>query len=442
MGRTQTRVTVGKTGDITETNAALKAADGGFGVFGYYTKNTVYAYNQSAFLPNFMYNQKVSWISSKWDYTPVKYWPNGLNDLDGGAGGDDATLTAGGKVSFFAYAPYVATTTITGATSSDEGIVGISTNSLQGNPTITYQIPSTGMVDLLWGTANTSGTDLAGNDQPGTTLDNHTITNGGSTHYKVNADLTKQQIDGAVKFNFIHALSKVGGSTYDGVEGGLQIMLDIDALSGGAEDNNTKVTVKEIKINTDYNHNGDLTDDVITMYKKGTLDLATGIWTISSDAADRYKVDQLITTAGTSPESQLNPDIAEPTTTVDEWSDLSAINGVKIAKKNVYASGLENSPLLFIPGTTPKLQFTITYYVRTLDTNLAAGYSEVQQTVSKTVTFANPVLINKKYNFIIHLGLTSVKFEATVANWSADIDDDSDVDANDQTVVNLPLNVN
>jgi hypothetical protein len=388
-----------------------------------------------------MYNQQVTTDGSTgWTYTPVKYWPNGLNDQDGAVGGDDETLTAGGKVSFFAYAPYVAGA---GTPGTDDGIIGMSANTLAANPTITYQMPSTGIVDLLWGTANSSGNDLAGNTQAGTTLSDQTATNGAATpvHYKVNADLTKQQIDGKVKFNFIHALSKVGGSTNDGVAGGLQIMLDIDALSGGAaEDANTKVTVKEIKINTDYNHNGDLTDDEITMYKKGTLDLATGLWTISDLAADKYGVNQTITTAGTAPASKLNPDIAEPAS-VSAWTDLSTINGVKIAPKNVYDTGLENSPLLFIPGTTPKLQFTITYYVRTQDTALEKGYSEVEQTVSKTVTFTSPVIINKKYNIIIHLGLTSVKFEATVDSWSADIDDDSDVDGDDQTTVFLPLNV-
>lgn len=441
-GSAGSRATVGKTGDINTTvlHTGTGATDG-FGVFAYYTKSTDYTYNQTEFKPNFMYNQQVTTDGSTgWTYSPTKYWPNGLNDQDNGVGGDDETLTAGGKVSFFAYAPYVAAA---GTPDTDDGIIGMSANNTQANPTITYQMPSTGIVDLLWGTANSSGNDLAGNTQAGTTLSDHTATNGAATpeHYKVNADLTKQQIDGKVNFKFIHALAKVGGSTNDGVAGGLQIMLDIDALSGGAaEDANTKVTVKEIKINTDYNHNGNLTDDDITMYKKGTLDLATGLWTLSNLAADKYGVNQTITTAGTAPASQLNPDIAEPAT-VTSWSSLNGINGVKIAPKNVYASGLENSPLLFIPGTTPKLQFTITYYVRTQDSKLDGEYSEVEQTVSKTVTFGAPVKINKKYNIIIHLGLTSVKFEATVDSWSADIDDDGDVDATDQTTVFLPLNV-
>ena len=379
--------------------------------------------------------------SVQWEYSPVKYWPNGLNDQASAVGGDDGTLTEGGKVSFFAYAPYVATATITGATGSDDGIVGISANTLQANPTITYKMPSTNMVDLLWGTANSSGSDLAGNTQAGTTLSNQTITNGAGTHYYVNADLTKQQIDGAVRFNFIHALAKVGGSANDGVAGGLQIMLDIDALSGGAaEDANTKVTVKSIKISTDLNDDGDYDDTDEKISTKGTLDLATGIWTISDVAGDQAGFTQTIDRTGVSPASALNPDIAEPASWDATWAN-NTVNGVKIAPKNVYATGQENSPLLFFPGQTPKLRFTINYIVRTQDTKLDGGYSYVEQTVAKVITFGAPVKINKKYNIIIHIGLTSVKFEANVANWSADINDDSNVNSSDQTVVNLPLNV-
>lgn len=440
-GTPGTRATVGKTGDIkTAQLQASQANGGGFGVFAYYTKNTNYTYNQSTFAPNFMYNQGVFYNDPKWEYTPVKYWPNGLNDQNEGKGGDDETLTPGGKVSFFAYAPYVATV---GDPATDDGIIGMSANTDAANPTITYKMPSTGMVDILWGTANTSGKDLAGNDQPGTTLDNHTATNGAATpvHYKVNADLTKQQIDGNVKFNFLHALAKVGGSANDGVSGGLQIMLDIDALNGGtAEDDNTKVTVKSIKIDTDLNGDGDFDDTDEKISKKGTLDLATGLWTISNAAGDKAEINQTINRVGTAPASQLNPEIAEPATWDATWAN-NTVEGVRIAPKNVYADGQENSPLLFFPGQTPKVRVVINYIVRTKDVNLAAGYSFVEQTVSKVVTFGSEVKMNKKYNLIIHLGLTSVKFEATVSDWSNDINSDGNVDVNDQTKVNLPLNV-
>ena len=325
LGKTaQTRA--GKTGDINTTALqANQAAGGGFGVFAYYTKNTSYTYDQTSFKPNFMYNQGIFYngTSNKWEYTPVKYWPNGLDDQADADGGDDATLTEGGKVSFFAYAPYVTKAAAEADASTGSGIIGMSANTLQANPTLTYKMPTTGIVDLLWGTANASGNDLAGNTQNGTTLGDHTATNGAATpvHYYVNADLTKQQIDGAVKFLFKHALAKVGGSANDGVAGGLQIMLDIDALSGGAaEDNNTKVTVKSIKISTDLNDDGDFDDIDEKISNKGTLDLATGLWTLSNETADKAGFTQTIDRVGNAPASRLNPDIAEPETWNATWA--------------------------------------------------------------------------------------------------------------------------
>ena len=81
-----------------------KLAVEGFGVFAYYTNGEDFDVAANT-TPNFMYNQKVTSTSGsamekdandfvgwngEWTYTPVKYWPNNLND----------------KVSFFAYAPY------------------------------------------------------------------------------------------------------------------------------------------------------------------------------------------------------------------------------------------------------------------------------------------------------------------------------------------------
>ena len=60
----------------------------GFGVFGYYTSQT--PYNAGTDQPNYMYNEKVTWNASVWEYEITKYWPNNPND----------------KLSFFAYAPY------------------------------------------------------------------------------------------------------------------------------------------------------------------------------------------------------------------------------------------------------------------------------------------------------------------------------------------------
>jgi hypothetical protein len=49
--------------------------------------------------------------------------------------------------------------------------------------------------------------------------------------------------------------------------------------------------------------------------------------------------------------------------------------------------------------------------------------------------------MNKRYNILIHLGLTGIKFDATVSDWIEDIDGNSNVDQNDTQTVNLPINV-
>ena len=50
-----------------------QAEGGGFGVFGYYTNSATY--DQQA-VPNFFYNEKVTWNGEFFEYNPIKYWPN------------------------------------------------------------------------------------------------------------------------------------------------------------------------------------------------------------------------------------------------------------------------------------------------------------------------------------------------------------------------------
>lgn len=65
----------------------------GFGVFAAHTG--LHTYANSSISSNFMHNQKVTYSSGNWTYSPIKYWPNG----EDGSDLDD-------YVSFFAYAPH------------------------------------------------------------------------------------------------------------------------------------------------------------------------------------------------------------------------------------------------------------------------------------------------------------------------------------------------
>ncbi|MEL5896412.1 fimbrillin family protein, partial [Bacteroides sp. GD17] len=113
------------------TNESMKAAPsteqsdsyGGFGVMGYHTGTSNWETAKLTATPGFMHNQLVKWDatsgSGKWTYSPVKYWPNNLND----------------KISFFAYAPYESSW-------SDGANVGVTVSAanVQGIPYIDFKL--------------------------------------------------------------------------------------------------------------------------------------------------------------------------------------------------------------------------------------------------------------------------------------------------------------
>ena len=93
----------------------------GFGVFAYYTGTQTYGQKNGTGTngasgtvgPNFMYNEKIRWNESGgyWDYsnqTNIKYWPNEVQE--GAVDDQDPAATTehdnGGKLTFFAYAPF------------------------------------------------------------------------------------------------------------------------------------------------------------------------------------------------------------------------------------------------------------------------------------------------------------------------------------------------
>lgn len=484
----------GKAGSLT--TEGLKAPEAGFGVFAYYTNTSDYTYSavtttgatgQTTLKPNFMYNQKVTWSSTRssdgsyitnWEYTPVKYWPNNLSNTDvddqnNDTNSDPAKASEnGGKVTFFAYAPYVDHTAPYGT----DGITAITDNSAASDPILTYVVPATGNpVDLLWGTygntsknvnatANTgvaynaSGSDYAKSILPHWTDAGHTNSDG----YRVNADLTKQKTNGKVDFAFKHALAKVGGSQDYSSSGitmphGLQVILDVDdekgAEKGGSFNNaETKVTVTSVNIVAksfvDANNDKVGNDGEYLTEQKGNFNLANGNWNITGtkgNASAAATSTHLINRDGSGAQGTLNPAIAEPASLADgaaAWNGL--VNGVLTSAQNVYDS--EAAPLVFIPGTNPELTITVVYTVRTKDANLEKGYSQVVQTITKKVTFKNPVELNKQYSLLMHLGLTSVKFTAYVSDWqlAGDTNGNGEIDGTEKVDVAdvfVPINV-
>lgn len=304
----------------------------GFGVFGYYTGNSNYANSTAA---NFMFNQKVSYLSSAWSYSPVKYWPNNNGD----------------KVTFLAYSPttddpHIELPSGFDNTSTEDAKIKFTVDGIVGN-----------QVDFL----------VADKQQ----------------------NLTKQATTGNVKFNFKHALSRIGFT--------VEAMVDKvnDDATGDTDDGSvtsdviaagTTITIQSLELSTDFSTNG-----VINLY--------TQAWTPATKSATTY--------------SWASADFATtnvPTTKTD----------------------LNNTDkyLMILPQDVTNLKFKVVYKVRTEDPALNGGYSEITNTIEETVssfTFA----AGKAYTFNLHLGMTSVKFDAEVSGW-----DDTTLG----TVVNLPIN--
>ena len=291
--------------------------------------------------------------------------------------------------------------------------------------------------------------------------------------FNVATDLTKQKTTGTVDFLFKHALAKIGGSYIGNGDGsdedgntptnGLLVILDIDKdgkeLGGSlqpyagtpleegsvAADNkyNTKVTINEIvlkserqlndtgvdalKNNTTFEYNDTYTADV---FNSGIFNLVTGVWDDPHTTAVTSRTQTIVPTDVTTDPSTANADdakdavmnrnIAEPVAA--NWTNAHTKEafeqlpiGVTTVAKNVFQS--EVSPFVFIPGTCPIVEITVDYTVRTYDAKLANKYTEVRQRITKRLYILDVVQLNKQYNILIHLGLTSVKFTAKVDEW-------------------------
>ena len=428
MGKAGTRTVATGTNGSIKDNDALQAK--GFGLFAYYTGTNTYqeknypdATPTPTLAPNFMYNEHVSYTSS-WGYSPVKYWPNESTSGANIDGSNAATAHEnGGKLSFFAYAPYTEKGTQT------EGITDFSSNTTSGDPIVTYVVPAAlgDFVDLLWGTTGTNGVTVLGADQNGVS------SNGSGNFYEkaildgytVNADLTKQKTNGKVDFAFKHALAKLGGA----LGAGLTIQADVDKdgeISGNEVASDTRVTVESITITVKAQNDA---NKYVTAAKTGTFNLATGKWTptVQDDEVAMYTY----TVSG----DALNNAIKDPGLT--SWdTGLESITGVIKDPVSVYSSGSDAAPIILFPGTKPTLNVSIAYYVNTHDTKLNNNMSRVKQVINKTITFSNMVELNKFYKLAIHLGLTSVKFTASVSNW-----DDPTSSPDRSTDVHLPINV-
>ena len=409
----------GKTGEFTGTNIKTDFKDEAFGVFAYYTNSETY---DQVFTPNFMYNQLVKWDGSAFTYEPIKYWPNeyGSNALS-----DDVD-----KVSFFAYAPYVAATNVASGKVVDttKGITGFTRNNVVGDPMVKY-ITTFGtdeQVDLCWGVVaatpptwtnkNTDATSLTAGF-PWLNIEHPTAT---STAW---ASAQK------VTFDFNHALAALN----------VQVDTKTNSTSPANPDatgNHTKVYIRSVTFegfatkgalnlnnttaNTalwyNYDTNNELDNGDETVIQDGRKDGKEGI------------------TAATREYARINPNFVQSTL----WDATSPMPGVTETPENLFskadgtaAAGADD--YIYVIPNGDKLKVTIEYDVLTEDDKLS-GYlndgknhgSVVKNTITRYITASGSgdvangdvTLVNgKKYLINLHLGLNSVEFDATVTAW-------------------------
>lgn len=422
----------------------LQLEEGGFGVFAYYADGDLYSENA---IPNFMYNQQVTYNTTDpahWEYSPIKYWPNEF--------GTSAVSMGVDRVTFFAYAPYVGVDPATGQLtttyydnstpekSTETGITALTRNSKTGDPYVRYvgAFDPAKCVDLCYGVAAAAYSSSAAG--VGATDGANNIAEG-----KPYIDVAKPQtgVSGQLAFNFKHALAKLN----------VQVDADVDVVGHSvvdALDNNTRIWVRSI------------TFDGIA--QRGYLNLNNGVW---YDVIDNNRISHASVTihdgrhdgaealAGDSYETPtgFNPKLVQsgvytttPGTNVngapkyDIGADFSTTSGVTATPQPLF--GETSHDLLVIPSNEP-LRVTIVYDVETADATLPKFLSDgvtrgstVENKITKVITLGSDPLkleAGKAYNISLHLGMTSVKFDAAVSNW----EDKGPVD--DYLPANLPL---
>lgn len=397
MKRSTTRG--GTAGEVSNTSLQTgKHKLDGFGVFAYYTDNAPYSFTA---LPNFMYNQQVKYESSKWTYSPVKYWPNET--------GSTAQSTGVDRVSFFAYAPYIDVDASTGyATSLRDpdtgeltGITALTRPNENGNPYVRYYVntdPSK-CVDLCWATPVIDKT---------------------KSNYSTTA---------TVDFNFQHALAALN----------VQIDAALDPNdNGGILGADTRIYVRSITFTG--------------FATKGQLNLYNGAW-------NNLECDCDVTSApitihdgrwdgfeGVSESLNENPTGLSPViiqkgeyTTSPSFSSTRA--GVTNKTVNLFGGTYADpssptdseisaallTPIYVIPTNVP-VRVTIVYDVETYDPKLAADYlsdgathgSSIQNTITAFVKVGGNDLkmtSGNIYTINLHLGMNSVKVNASVDPW-------------------------
>lgn len=406
----------GKTGTMTLN--VLKQTDAGFGVFGYYTNNE--GYSELA-KPDFMYNQDVKYTTG-WTYSPIKYWPNEF--------GSEAASERVDYLTFFAYAPYVQVESKTGKvesiTSDETGIIALTRNTAIGDPLVKYvmDFDPTKCVDLCFGVAADNFTSSVASDAP-----KNNISAG-----KPYIDVVKPAADSKIKFDFKHALAQLN----------VQIDADIDDdthTHPNGVNENTRIYVRSVSFEG-FTDRGTLnlnsSNDRTVWYDiTGTGNLSTKAVTVYDNRYDGREGVANVSAPGETPVG-LNDKIVQDGSYNTEVSPIVTNQpGVTSTAVNLFKSATLGDPILVIPNGQ-RLAIKVVYDVETYDPNLATFLSDgktkgstIENAINKNVTInSSPLTLEpgKRYIVRLHLGLTSVKFDAEVDDWTSIDPEEGDYD--------------
>ena len=122
--------------------------------------------------------------------------------------------------------------------------------------------------------------------------------------------------------------------------------------------------------------------------------------------------------------------------------------GVTHNPVNLFNGESIDTPVLVIPNNA-SMKVTIVYDVETKDDHLATTLadretrgSSIENNITKSVMIGTDdlaLVAGKKYTLNLHLGMTSVKMEATVADWDEGSEADVDMPVNSSTTATITV---
>ena len=320
-----------------------------------------------------------------------------------------------------------------------KNITKLPKNTDGGDPVVKYVVdtnPATS-VDLLWGVA-ANATDYQ------SIVANTNVQNAVDMPF-VNMIKPANPVDSKLNWNLKHALSKLNVNIqYVSDKETPTAYATTDAASEEINSNETRIYVRYVKIGGfvmkgALNLNNTTAGEPLWKAYDGQTSLAYTTTTFNDGRKDGKEgtyngLDKNEENAG------LNPDIVENYSKAI-WPS-GKTSGVTNKKVNLFAGGDATLPIFVIP-TGEDIDIEICYDVETKDAALAGFLSDglthgsttqniISKTSDKIFGAATPMEPGKGYNINIILGMTSVKFEASVEPWDTST---ADVD------VELPSNV-